>query len=173
VARCVARLHRDRRTNMRNRPIPASASIRISARQRAHGSAAWATCPVDRHRVLRYPSSMAWPHGALGTDTGGLMPASGGLQRHRRLQADAASVPLDGGVPLSFTLDSFGPLAAHGRCCAVLDMRAANEPVLPLQHDRSRGCGWRCRPRSRSTNSRMRGEDIRAGIGDAFRARAR
>jgi aspartyl-tRNA(Asn)/glutamyl-tRNA(Gln) amidotransferase subunit A len=42
-------------------------------------------------------------------------------------------VPLDGGVPLSFTLDSFGPLARTVNCCMVLDAVLADEPVRPLQ----------------------------------------
>jgi aspartyl-tRNA(Asn)/glutamyl-tRNA(Gln) amidotransferase subunit A len=42
-------------------------------------------------------------------------------------------VPLEGGVPLSFTLDSFGPLARTVGCCAVLDAVLAGEPVQPLQ----------------------------------------
>jgi len=42
-------------------------------------------------------------------------------------------VPLDGGVPLSFSLDSFGPLARTVACCAVLDAVLANEAVQPLQ----------------------------------------
>jgi aspartyl-tRNA(Asn)/glutamyl-tRNA(Gln) amidotransferase subunit A len=35
-------------------------------------------------------------------------------------------------VPLSFTLDSFGPLARTVECCAVLDAVLADEPVRPL-----------------------------------------
>ena len=42
-------------------------------------------------------------------------------------------VPLDGGVPLSFSLDSFGPLARSVACCAVLDAVLADEAVQPLQ----------------------------------------
>ena len=42
-------------------------------------------------------------------------------------------MPLDGGVPLSFTLDSFGPLARTVACCAVLDAVLANEAIVPLQ----------------------------------------
>jgi aspartyl-tRNA(Asn)/glutamyl-tRNA(Gln) amidotransferase subunit A len=38
-------------------------------------------------------------------------------------------VPLDGGVPLSFTLDSFGPLANSVQCCATLDAVLADEPL--------------------------------------------
>ena len=42
-------------------------------------------------------------------------------------------MPLDGGVPLSFSLDSFGPLARSVACCAVLDAVLADEPVQPLR----------------------------------------
>ena len=42
-------------------------------------------------------------------------------------------MPLDGAVPLSFTLDSIGPLARTVACCAVMDAVLANEPVAPLQ----------------------------------------
>jgi aspartyl-tRNA(Asn)/glutamyl-tRNA(Gln) amidotransferase subunit A len=42
-------------------------------------------------------------------------------------------VPLDGGVPLSFTLDSFGPLARTTQCCAILDAVLADETFVPLQ----------------------------------------
>src|SRR5712672_3037843 len=72
-------------------------------------------------------------HGALGTDTGGscrIPAAYNGIVGFKPTQR---RVPLDGGVPLSFTLDSFGPLARSVGCCAVLDAVLANEPVLPLQ----------------------------------------
>ena len=36
-------------------------------------------------------------------------------------------------MPLSFTLDSFGPLARTVECCAVLDAVLADEPVRPVQ----------------------------------------
>jgi aspartyl-tRNA(Asn)/glutamyl-tRNA(Gln) amidotransferase subunit A len=42
-------------------------------------------------------------------------------------------VPLEGGVPLSFSLDSFGPLARTVSCCAVLDAVLADQPIAPLQ----------------------------------------
>jgi len=42
-------------------------------------------------------------------------------------------VPREGGVPLSTTLDSFGPLARTVDCCTVLDAVLADEPVQPLQ----------------------------------------
>ena len=72
-------------------------------------------------------------HGALGTDTGGscrIPAAYNGIVGFKPTQR---RVPLEGGVPLSFTLDSFGPLARTVGCCAVLDAVLADEPVLPLQ----------------------------------------
>src|SRR5258706_6503880 len=72
-------------------------------------------------------------HGALGTDTGGscrIPAAYNGIVGFKPTQR---GVPLDGGVPLSFTLDSFGPLARTAGCCAVLDAVLADEPIVPLQ----------------------------------------
>jgi aspartyl-tRNA(Asn)/glutamyl-tRNA(Gln) amidotransferase subunit A len=72
-------------------------------------------------------------HGALGTDTGGscrIPAAYNGIVGFKPTQR---RVPLAGGVPLSFTLDSFGPLARTVGCCAVLDAVLADEPVQPLQ----------------------------------------
>jgi aspartyl-tRNA(Asn)/glutamyl-tRNA(Gln) amidotransferase subunit A len=72
-------------------------------------------------------------HGALGTDTGGscrIPAAYNGIVGFKPTQR---RVPLDGGVPLSFTLDSFGPLARSVACCATLDAVLADEPVVPLQ----------------------------------------
>ena len=42
-------------------------------------------------------------------------------------------MPLDGGVPLSSSLDSFGPLARTTQCCATLDAVLADEPEQPVQ----------------------------------------
>src|SRR4051794_36803284 len=71
-------------------------------------------------------------HGALGTDTGGscrIPAAYNGIVGFKPTQR---RVPLDGGVPLSFTLDSFGPLARSVGCCAVLDAVLAGEPIAPV-----------------------------------------
>ena len=72
-------------------------------------------------------------YGALGTDTGGScrIPAAyngivGYKPTHRR-------VPLDGGVPLSSSLDSFGPLANSVACCATLDAVLSGERIAPVQ----------------------------------------
>src|SRR5438094_3430972 len=72
-------------------------------------------------------------YGALGTDTGGscrIPAAYNGIVGFKPTQR---RVPLDGGVPLSSTLDSFGPLARTVGCCAALDAVLANEAVQPLQ----------------------------------------
>jgi aspartyl-tRNA(Asn)/glutamyl-tRNA(Gln) amidotransferase subunit A len=72
-------------------------------------------------------------HGALGTDTGGscrIPAAYNGIVGYKPTQR---RVPLDGGVPLSSSLDSFGPLARSVACCAVLDAVLADEAVQPLQ----------------------------------------
>jgi aspartyl-tRNA(Asn)/glutamyl-tRNA(Gln) amidotransferase subunit A len=78
-------------------------------------------------------------HGALGTDTGGscrIPAAYNGIVGFKPTQI---RVPLDGGVPLSFTLDSFGPLARTVGCCAVLDAVLADEAVAALQPRPIRG----------------------------------
>jgi len=72
-------------------------------------------------------------HGALGSDTGGscrIPAAYNGIVGFKPTQQ---RVPRDGGVPLSFTLDSFGPLARTVECCAVLDAILADEPVGEIQ----------------------------------------
>jgi len=72
-------------------------------------------------------------HGALGTDTGGscrIPAAYNGIVGFKPTQA---RVPLDGAVPLSFSLDSIGPLARSVGCCAALDAVLADEPSRPLQ----------------------------------------
>jgi aspartyl-tRNA(Asn)/glutamyl-tRNA(Gln) amidotransferase subunit A len=72
-------------------------------------------------------------YGALGTDTGGscrIPAAYNGIVGFKPTQR---RVPLDGGVPLSFTLDSFGPLANSTACGAVLDAVLADQPIVPLQ----------------------------------------
>jgi aspartyl-tRNA(Asn)/glutamyl-tRNA(Gln) amidotransferase subunit A len=71
-------------------------------------------------------------YGALGTDTGGscrIPAAYNGIVGYKPTQR---RVPLEGGVPLSFSLDSFGPLANSTSCCAVLDAVLSAEPVQPL-----------------------------------------
>src|SRR3984957_13682726 len=72
-------------------------------------------------------------HGGLGTDTGGSCRIPAAFNGIFGFKPTQRRVPLDGGVPLSFTLDSFGPLARTVGCCAVLDAVLADETVAPLQ----------------------------------------
>jgi aspartyl-tRNA(Asn)/glutamyl-tRNA(Gln) amidotransferase subunit A len=72
-------------------------------------------------------------HGALGTDTGGSCRIPAAYNGVVGFKPTQRRVPLDGGVPLSFTLDSFGPLARSVSCCAILDAVLADEPIAPLQ----------------------------------------
>jgi aspartyl-tRNA(Asn)/glutamyl-tRNA(Gln) amidotransferase subunit A len=72
-------------------------------------------------------------HGALGTDTGGSCRIPAAFNGIVGFKPTQRRVPLDGGVPLSFSLDSFGPLARTVQCCAVLDAVLANEPIVALQ----------------------------------------
>src|SRR5215831_19208344 len=72
-------------------------------------------------------------YAALGTDTGGscrIPAAYNGIVGYKPTQR---RIPLDGGVPLSFSLDSFGPLANSVSCCAILDAVLADEAVAPLR----------------------------------------
>src|SRR3977135_4277658 len=71
-------------------------------------------------------------YGALGTDTGGscrIPAAYNGIVRYKPTQRRG---PVDGGVPLSFSLDSFGPLARTAQCCATLDAVLAAQPERQL-----------------------------------------
>lgn len=72
-------------------------------------------------------------YGALGTDTGGSCRIPAAFNGIVGFKPTQSRVPLDGGVPLSFSLDSFGPLARSVACCAVLDAVLADEPVRPLR----------------------------------------
>src|SRR5262245_63905362 len=72
-------------------------------------------------------------YGALGTDTGGscrIPAAYNGIVGYKPTQR---RVPLDGGVPLSSSLDSFGPLANSVACCATLDAVLAGEGITPIK----------------------------------------
>jgi aspartyl-tRNA(Asn)/glutamyl-tRNA(Gln) amidotransferase subunit A len=71
--------------------------------------------------------------GALGTDTGGSCRIPAAFNGIVGFKPTQRRVPLDGGVPLSFSLDSFGPLARTVACCAALDAVLADEPMQPLQ----------------------------------------
>jgi aspartyl-tRNA(Asn)/glutamyl-tRNA(Gln) amidotransferase subunit A len=65
--------------------------------------------------------------GALGTDTGGSCRIPAALCGIVGYKPTAKRIPTDGVLPLSFTLDSVGPLAPTVACCAALDAVMAGE----------------------------------------------
>lgn len=71
-------------------------------------------------------------HGALGTDTGGSCRIPAAYCGITGYKPTARRVPIDGVVPLSFTLDSIGPLARTVACCAAMDAVMAAEPERSL-----------------------------------------
>lgn len=69
---------------------------------------------------------------ALGTDTGGSVRIPAGLCGLAGFKPTQSRVPRDGAFPLSFAMDSVGPLAPTVACCALLDaVLAGEEPVAP------------------------------------------
>ena len=71
--------------------------------------------------------------GAIGTDTGGSVRIPAALNGLAGFKPTAARVPQAGCYPLSFSLDSIGPLANSVADCALLDAVMAGEPVVPLR----------------------------------------
>ena len=69
---------------------------------------------------------------ALGTDTGGSCRVPAALCGIVGYKPTARRVPIAGVLPLSFSLDSVGPLANSVGCCAIVDAVLAGEPpALP------------------------------------------
>ena len=69
---------------------------------------------------------------ALGTDTRGSIRAPAALCGIVGWKPTASRVPRDGAFPLSYTLDSVGPLANTVACCAAYDAVLAREPDAEL-----------------------------------------
>lgn len=68
----------------------------------------------------------------IGSDTGGSVRIPSALCGLTGFKPTARRVPLDGVLPLSFSLDSIGPLAQSVACCALLDAVMAGEaPAAP------------------------------------------
>ena len=65
--------------------------------------------------------------GAIGSDTGGSIRIPSALNGLVGFKPTARRVPLDGVLPLSFTLDSAGPIAKTVADCALLDQVLAAE----------------------------------------------
>ncbi len=68
----------------------------------------------------------------IGTDTGGSVRIPAALCGLAGFKPTARRVPQDGCFPLSFSLDSIGPLAASVDCCALIDAVMAGDDPAPL-----------------------------------------
>ncbi len=68
---------------------------------------------------------------ALGTDTGGSCRVPAALCGIVGYKPTARRVPITGVLPLSFSLDSVGPLANSVTCCAIVDAVLAGERPSP------------------------------------------
>lgn len=95
--------------------------------------------PADRSRIPGGSSSGAavsvadgMAVAAVGSDTGGSVRIPSALCGLVGFKPTQGRVPRDGAVPLSWTLDAIGPLAASTACCAIMDaVMAGEEPVPP------------------------------------------
>ena len=77
----------------------------------------------------------------LGTDTGGSCRIPAAFNGITGFKPTADRVPLDGIVPLAFSLDSAGPLGRTVDCCAAVDAILAGEDA---GRDRNRSTRPRC-----------------------------
>lgn len=68
---------------------------------------------------------------ALGSDTRGSIRQPAALCGVTGFKPTQRRVPRDGAFPLSYTLDSVGPLANSVGCCSIVDALLAAEPVRP------------------------------------------
>jgi len=69
---------------------------------------------------------------ALGSDTRGSIRVPAAFCGVTGFKPTTRRVPREGAFPLSYTLDSVGPLANSVACCAAYDAILAGEPVEPL-----------------------------------------
>ncbi len=98
---------------------------------------------------------------ALGSDTRGSIRQPAALCGVAGFKPTARRVPREGAFPLSFTLDSIGPLANSAACCATYDAILAGEPPLPLPEMPAKGLRLLL-PRSSAL------EDLDPQVGKAF-----
>jgi aspartyl-tRNA(Asn)/glutamyl-tRNA(Gln) amidotransferase subunit A len=98
----------------------------------------------------------------LGTDTRGSIRGPSALCGVTGFKPTQGRVPLDGAFPLSFTLDSIGPLANSVECCAAYDAVLSGEATLLADLD-VRGLRFLL-PRSSAI------EDLDAHVGTTFEA---
>jgi len=100
---------------------------------------------------------------ALGSDTRGSIRGPAALCGVVGFKPTARRVPREGAFPLSFTLDSIGPLANTVDCCAAYDAVLAAQPPAPLPQLSAKGLRLLV-PRSSVL------EDLEAPVAQAFAA---
>ncbi|MFL6570946.1 MAG: amidase [Burkholderiales bacterium] len=76
---------------------------------------------------------------SLGSDTRGSIRGPAALCGVTGWKPTARRVPREGAFPLSFTLDSVGPIANSVACCAAYDAILAAEPETPLAPLQAKG----------------------------------
>ena len=103
---------------------------------------------------------------ALGSDTRGSVRIPAALNGVAGFKPTARRVPRDGAFPLSYTLDSIGPLAKTAACCAAYDAVLAGEPDAALPALPVKGLRLML-PRSSAL------DDLDAQVGKTLRGRAR
>jgi len=96
--------------------------------------------PADRQRVPGGSSSgaaVAAADGmceiAIGTDTGGSCRIPGALCGIVGYKPSRQRIPTDGAFPLSYSIDSIGPIARSVEACAKADSVMAGENFVPLE----------------------------------------
>jgi aspartyl-tRNA(Asn)/glutamyl-tRNA(Gln) amidotransferase subunit A len=96
--------------------------------------------PADRKRVPGGSSSgaaVAAADGmceiAIGTDTGGSCRIPGALCGIVGYKPSQQRIPTQGAFPLSYSIDSIGPIARSVEACARADSVMANETYVPLE----------------------------------------
>jgi aspartyl-tRNA(Asn)/glutamyl-tRNA(Gln) amidotransferase subunit A len=96
--------------------------------------------PADRKRVPGGSSSgaaVAAADGmceiAIGTDTGGSCRIPGALCGIVGYKPSRQRIPTDGAFPLSYSIDSIGPVARSVEACAKADSVMAGESFVPLE----------------------------------------
>jgi aspartyl-tRNA(Asn)/glutamyl-tRNA(Gln) amidotransferase subunit A len=111
--------------------------------------------------------------GAIGTDTGGSIRIPAALNGLVGFKPTARRVPLDGVLPLSFTLDSAGPIAKSVADCALLDQVLAAEDKTFQRLPICAACVSRCPARCSRTTCRQRSPTPSGRLSPACRPPAR
>ena len=100
---------------------------------------------------------------AIGTDTGGSVRIPAALNGLVGFKPTARRVPLDGALPLSFTLDSAGPIAKTVADCVLLDTVLADETDGSLVPAQLRGLRF-------AVPKTVVQDDLSAAVASAFSA---